>query len=128
MRRILLALLALSAGCASAPINKAAQPDLNTADAPVLQGCYHSPAEARALPADAPPLVLYRSSICDRPRTVDLERVRSAEPRFVEAEFFLAIPVLAMAPKDGGVKAKAFLTDASVHFPRSPSVAYLFGN
>ena len=82
------------------------------------------------LAADAPPLIVFRATLCTddaTPYADGLERVRAAEPRFVEAAFFQARPAVAKAQEDGGVKAKAYLAEAIARFPKSPSMTYLNG-
>lgn len=79
------------------------------------------------LAADAPPLIVFRASLCADDMRPGLENVRAAEPRFVEAAFFQARPAVAQAQEDGGVKAKLYLAEVIVRFPRSPSVTFLSG-
>jgi tetratricopeptide (TPR) repeat protein len=80
-----------------------------------------------ALP-DTPPLVAYRIGICDVPKREILERVRAAEPRFVETAFFLARLEVGEAAQSGKGRPREPLAEAYARFPRSSSVTYLSGN
>jgi tetratricopeptide (TPR) repeat protein len=82
----------------------------------------------RDMVATSPPLVAYRIGICDFPKREILEKVRAAEPRFVETAFFLARLEVNAAAQTGKGRPREPLTEAYARFPRSASVTYLFGN
>lgn len=77
---------------------------------------------------ETPPLVAYRIGICDFPKREILEKVRAAEPRFVDTAFFLARLEVNAAAQNGKGRPREPLTEAYARFARSPSVTYLFGN
>lgn len=82
----------------------------------------------RDMVTDAPPLVAYRIGICDFPNREILQKVRVAEPRFVETAFFLARLEVNAAAQTGKGRPREPLSEAYARFPRSSSVTYLFGN
>ena len=92
MRKVWLAPLLLSVGCASTPIKKADVPALAQADALVLQGCYDCLVEARATYArvgvgKARPLVIARLFETDLLITLrEKELALDASKSFAEAE------------------------------------------
>jgi tetratricopeptide (TPR) repeat protein len=92
------------------------------------QGQLPRAAVRRDILPDTPPLVAYRIGICDVPKGEMLEKVRAAEPRFVETAFFLARLEVSAAAKNGKGRPREPLTEAYGKFPRSPSVTYLFGH
>ncbi len=77
---------------------------------------------------DTPPLVAYRIGMCDSPRREILEKVRSAEPRFVETAFFIARVEVNEAARTGKGRPREPLAEAYARFPKSASVTYLSGN
>ena len=92
------------------------------------QGQVPRTAVGRDVLPDTPPLVAYRIGICDFPKREILERVRAAEPRFVETAFFLARLEVNAAAQNGKGRPREPLTEAYARFPRSASITYLFGN
>ena len=77
---------------------------------------------------DTPPLVAYRIGICDFPKKEILEKVRAAEPRFVETAFFVARIEVNEAARTGKGRPREPLAEAYARFPKSASVTYLSGN
>lgn len=81
-----------------------------------------------AIPADAPPLVRYRLSLCPILRPSELESLVTQVPQFVEAQLFVARqPTLAVTAAYVA-KLRAALTAAQQRFPRSASITYGFGS
>lgn len=77
---------------------------------------------------DAPALVRYRAGFCDFIRRPPLEKVRTEEPRYAEAAYFLGRLDVARAQDTGGSAARPLLAEAYGRFPKSPAVTYLNGN
>jgi Flp pilus assembly protein TadD len=87
-----------------------------------------------------PPLVAYRAAICDGVARNTLERLRTAVPRFIDTNFFLArldvVRAIAVSGSStnvainidvgsGNNQAHALLAEARERFPDSASLAYL---
>jgi tetratricopeptide (TPR) repeat protein len=81
-----------------------------------------------ALPADAPPLIAYRTGICFEISTDILKKVRDDVPRFVETGYFMSRRALLTVKQDGGGSGRVWLDENYKRFPGSPSVTYLSGN
>jgi tetratricopeptide (TPR) repeat protein len=83
--------------------------------------------EPRA-PDGAPPLVVYRTAICDTPDRARLEGLLDADSRFVEATYFLGRLAVAVVQRRGNVAEVRDLVDAAyARFPSSPAVTFVAG-
>lgn len=79
------------------------------------------------VPADAPPLIAYRTGICISVSNVILAKVREEVPRFIETGYFMSRAALITAKNDGGRQARGWLDENYKRFPTSPSVTYISG-
>jgi tetratricopeptide (TPR) repeat protein len=98
-------------------------------DARVLAPVHQRGAKQRrpVLPADAPPIITYRTGICMSAETAMLEAVIALVPRFHEAAYFAGSAAAFFAEEDGGAKAAPLLAEAYEHFPRAPGVSFMRG-
>jgi hypothetical protein len=79
------------------------------------------------LPAEAPPVITYRTGICLSAESAMLEAALALVPRFHEAAYFAGISAVFQAGEDGGAKATPLLAQAYERFPRSPGVSFMRG-
>lgn len=82
------------------------------------------PATVVEIPADSPPLVLYRLATCPNTQTELIERVVAEVPAFVEAEYLRArVPAVNVTVAYVATQRQAYAAAGEV-FPASPSILY----
>ena len=117
---------------ASSPVSPAVQQYLVMAaqcDFPNRAGLTEKPrplTSKPALPAGAPPLVVYRHSTCSGVQLAPLRALRADVPRFVETAYHLGRAAVSEIQRTGDVgKAREPVTEFYERFPRSSSATYL---
>lgn len=86
-----------------------------------------SQADRPAPPADAAPLIKYRTAICWPLVQPVLYRLHADYPRFVESAQFLARFDIAVAQQNGPGHARELLAEVYGRFPKSPAVTFASG-
>jgi tetratricopeptide (TPR) repeat protein len=79
------------------------------------------------LPANAPPVMQFRTGICVGSDTILLGRARRAVPGFREASYWIGSVAALGADVDGGERAAQLLGEAHERFARAPGVAFMSG-
>ena len=83
------------------------------------------PRSADTPAADTPPLLMYRSAICENPiKVAALEQVRAAVPRFLETGLFLGRAAMGSLFGSDGSRARIHLEGAYSRFADSPAVTF----